>query len=172
MTGGVVDNRILRKISQSSGPNYYVTRSAVCYSTPRHRWLVCVAPLRPRPRSYVAGTALIITVHLNPSAGVVGRNRSFYQAGVSHSSNCFALPLSHSAQGRPVRRAYIDCLYHVESYIWWPIQESNLGQPVMSQPLDLRANGPCQERLESNQHCPISSGGHLHTTSLYVAGRR
>ena len=39
-------------------------------------------------------------------------------------------------------------------YPWWPIQESNLGQTVMSQPLDLRANGPYKTKETSDQLTP------------------
>lgn len=38
------------------------------------------------PRSCVAGTALITTVHLNPTAGVVCRNRISFQPGSAHKS--------------------------------------------------------------------------------------
>lgn len=53
------------------------------------------------PRFCIVGTALIIMVHLNPFASIVCRNRKLLRTGVSLNI-FFILPLSYSAQERPV----------------------------------------------------------------------
>lgn len=67
---------IYRKIAQNG--------FQVQYPTPRLLWLVSVAaPLSSPLTISIHAARYIPTVHLNPSAGSVSRNRSFYRAGIS-----------------------------------------------------------------------------------------
>lgn len=96
--------------------NYYVTHITVCYSTPGRvcfRW--SALPLR---RASLLQCGDIHDNHgtFQPSAGVVGRNRYILSSRVQPIYN-FVLPLSHSAQERPV------CFSLVEPYVWYGLPE-------------------------------------------------